>query len=111
MHSTKAVRDFHSKTSDGSMTSYELSEEEVAIALEEAKARGLPDGWTVKLDVSADDFLCRICRLCNFLCWFSPAHRSVRSTLHVTKTFINRKGKEENGSLLLVEPVIPFQRL
>ena len=31
---------------------WELTPEEVAAALEEAKARGLPDGWTVTLDVS-----------------------------------------------------------
>ena len=32
----------------------ELTPEEVAAALAEAKARGLPDGWKVSLDVSLD---------------------------------------------------------
>jgi hypothetical protein len=31
---------------------WELTPEEVASALEEAKVRGLPGGWTVTLDVS-----------------------------------------------------------
>jgi hypothetical protein len=33
------------------MSIAQLTEDEVAAAVEEAKARGLPDGWTVKLDV------------------------------------------------------------
>ena len=31
---------------------YELSPEELARALREGRARGLPEGWTVALDVS-----------------------------------------------------------
>ena len=42
-------RPFHTMT-----RGTELTPEEVAAALAEAKARGLPDGWKVSLDVSLD---------------------------------------------------------
>ena len=42
-----------------------MTPEEQAIALQEAKARGLPDGWRVELDVSSDDvFKYIFCRRC-----------------------------------------------
>jgi hypothetical protein len=45
-------RNNKNNNNNNSSSGYCLTEEEVAAALKEAKARGLPDGWTVKLDVS-----------------------------------------------------------
>lgn len=38
----------------------ELTPEEVKQAMEEAKSRGLPPGWTVKLDVSWSAIGCAV---------------------------------------------------
>jgi hypothetical protein len=41
------------------MSNWVMTPEEQAIALQEAKARGLPDGWRVELDVSELNFAFR----------------------------------------------------
>jgi hypothetical protein len=112
----------NNNNNNNSSSGYCLTEEEVAAALKEAKARGLPDGWTVKLDVSIilpnvttnEEFFSRflfshdfsvVPIYCHGLVAVSKHHLSLSLSL-----IFDRNENDVNGLLPMARAVIPFPR-